>query len=340
MIKIQGPPKSSALFFWTDNTSDKGKIYYASFFTISPVEMDIQDLHFQDESVNFSFPIMVHEPLPCSNIEKIISDARERNAAIVDCGRTTVKSIRARMKKALGEYLQALIAHLVQLQEKQKDMASKNVVDVDFENIKKKLKRASSQERLKKFLEAVDKIREDLVNKDSGEVIEKDLISLNKYRLETEADFESFMQAADRKGKIADRIVSLYKERLIKENESSSQTEVFEFEEELSSLFILNRLDILREEMRKKLAKTNEAIAIVEDIYRIKYLNPPFCSDDDLNKFCAILTEKGTIPGNISKKYIDKYFMVITRNFAEAAKIHKQIQEAEKSYFSAKEKGE
>ena len=74
----------------------------------------------------------------------------------------------------------------------------------------------------------------------------------------------------------------------------------------------------------------------IEEIFKIKDLKPPFCGDEDLNSFCDILTEPGLVPTNIAKKYIEKYFFVITKKFAEAAKIHNEIKEAEKKYYESK----
>ena len=67
--------------------------------------------------------------------------------------------------------------------------------------------------------------------------------------------------------------------------------------------------------MRKKLKNTDNALKTIEEIFKIKDLKPTFCGDEDLNNFCDILTEPGTIPNNIAKKYIEKYFFVITKKY-------------------------
>ncbi len=331
MIKIHGNPKSSALFYWTEQTSpEKERTYFASYFTISPVEMDSSELPFQ-EGVSFTFPIMVHEPIPCVNIEKIISDARERNAAIVDCGRTTVKSIRARMKKALGEYLQAFISYYIDMEQKQEEMASKQMVDINLQNVKKKLRKSTAQERIKKLTEQLNIIRKALKDRAPREKIEEHLIKLNKYRSETTTDFDYFLANAGQKGKIAERIIELYLSKLQTELDSNHLFND-ENEEELQSLFILSRIDGLREKVRKQLGNADSAITTIEEIYRIKNLNPSFCSSEDLNKFCDIVTERGIQANTISKKYIDKYFMVISKRFKEAGILHKEIKELEEKF--------
>ncbi len=335
MIKIQGNPKSSALFYWTEQSSpEKDKSYFASYFTISPVEMDSKELPFQ-EGLSFTFPIMVHEPIPCTNIEKIISDARERNAAIVDCGRTTVKSIRARMKKALGEYLQAFISYYIDMEQKQEEMATKQMVDIDLQNVKKKLKKTSAQEKYEKLKEQLAQIRTYLNEKISKERLEEELMKLNKYRSESTTDFDAFLAVAGKKGKLAERTQELYMQKLQSEFDTKTKFSD-ENEEELQSLFILEKIETLRERVRKQLGNADGAISAIEEIYRIKNLNPPFCSSEDLNKFCEITTEKGVKPSNISKKYIEKYFMVISKNFKEAGKLYKEIQELEKEYYRSK----
>ena len=331
MIKIQGNPKSSALFYWVEQTApEKEKTYFASFFTISPVEMESSDMPFQ-EGISFTFPIMVHEPIPCTNIEKIISDARERNAAIVDCGRTTVKSIRARMKKALGEYLQIFISHFVDMEQKQEEMASKNLVDISLQNIKKKLKKTSDIEKVLKLKEYSEKIRLAVNDKENKEKIENMILKLNKYRSESTAYFDDFLINIGQKSKIADCVTKLYLEKLQAEANGGGFND--ENEEELSSLFMLGKLDILRDRVRKQLGNPDSAITTIEEIYRIKNLNPSFCSNEDLNKFCDIITERGQKANIISKKYIDKYFMVIRKNFKEAGRIHKDIKELTEQFY-------
>lgn len=332
MIKIQGNPKSSALFYWSEQTSpEREKTYFASYFTISPVEMESSDMPFQ-EGVSFTFPIMVHEPIPCTNIEKIISDARERNAAIVDCGRTTVKSIRARMKKALGEYLQIFISHFVDMEQKQEEMASKKLVDIGLQNIKKKLKKTSDSEKVIKLKEYTEKIRQAVNDKDDKEKIEQMLLKLNKYRSESTSDFDDFLAIVGQKSKIADDATQLYLEKRQAEIDGTVFSD--ENEEELSSLFILGKLNVLRDRVRKQLGSPDSAITTIEEIYRIKNLNPSFCSSEDLNKFCDIVTERGQKANIIAKKYIDKYFMVIRKNFKDAGRIHKDIQALTEQFYS------
>lgn len=335
MIKIQGNPKSSALFYWVEQSSpEKEKTYFASYFTISPVEMDSKELPLQ-EGVSFTFPIMVHEPIPCTNIEKIISDARERNAAIVDCGRTTVKSIRARMKKALGEYLQAFISYYIDMEQKQEEMAVTQMADINLQNIRKKLKKSGAGERFEKLSEKIREIRDPQTQQKNDFELENEILKLNKYRSETTTDFDSFLSVISIKGKIADRTIELYLEKLQSEfDEKVSFSD--DKEEELQSLFILNKLSTLRDRLRKQLSNPDSAIATIEEIYRIKSLMPPFCSKEDLDSFCEITTERGLKANNISKKYIEKYFMVVSKNFNEAAKIHKSIQKSEKEFYAAK----
>lgn len=337
MMKIQGYPKSSALFYWTEqNSAEKEKTYFASFLTISPVELEAKELPFQ-EGVSFTYPIMVHEPIPTTNIERIISDARERNAAIVDCGRTTVKSIRARMKKALGEYLQLFIMHYIDMEQKQEEMASKQLVDINFENIKKKLRRAGKEERMKKTLELIEKIRIALKEKKPAEEIEKMRLELSRLRPETEPDFDNFIDVVGNSGKIADKVVELYTHKLRRQTDPEEEKCADECEEELQSLFILHRLDRLREKARKNLGKPEKAIEIIQEIFRIKNLNPPFASAKDLDHFSNILTERGRTAGEISKKYIEKYFKVIERDFKKAGDLHKQIQQQEEKFFNQEE---
>ncbi len=343
MIKIiQGTPKASALFYWTDNSYDK-KVYYASFFTISPVKMDMADIPIPEETLSLSFPIMIHEPMRCSDIDKVISDARERNAAIVDCGRTTAKSVRARMKKALEEYLHAYITHYIEMDKKEKDMESKKVLsDINLENIKKKIKKNNSKdilEKSSKLFSLIDSFREELKSSSKRKNLEDEELEpyLNKFlsfRTDEFEDFNDFLIAVGRKGKISDKVVELYKRKYGNEKERKSFSP--EDNDELKSLLILVKLDVRREIMRKKLKTTDVALTTIEEIFKIKNLKPPFCGDEDLNSFCDILTEPGLVPTNIAKKYIEKYFCVITKKFDEAAKIHNEIKEAEKKYYESK----
>ena len=341
MIKIiQGTPKASALFYWTDNSYEK-KIYYASFFTISPVKMDMSEVPIPEEALSLSFPIMIHEPMKCSDIEKVISDARERNAAIVDCGRTTAKSVRARMKKALEEYLHAYITHYIEMDKKEKDMESKKVLsDINLENIKKKIKRNNSKgSNFSKLFSLIEDFRKELQSSAKRKNLEDEEFEpyLNKflaYRTDELEDFSDFLIAVGRKGKISDKVIELYKRKYGNEEERKSFSA--EDNDELQSLLILVKLDVRREMMRKKLKNTDNALKTIEEIFKIKDLKPTFCGDEDLNNFCDILTEPGTIPNNIAKKYIEKYFFVITKKFAEAGKIHNEIKEAEKKYFESK----
>lgn len=333
IMKINGTPKSSALFYWTDASSENGKRYYASFFTISPVAIDPQELPAHEGSgANFGFPIMVHEPLPCSDIERVISDARERNAAIVDCGRTTARTIRTRMKRALGDYLQAYMAHFLEIRSKQDDMASRNVVDLDLENIRKKIRKPSVQDRNRRILEALEALRAAVKGKAPQEEIDSLAASMMKLD-DSEEGFAEIVEAASSKGKIPDRIAELFAAKV----EASANGASFDHGDELASLLVLFRLDVLRDSMRKKLGRASAAISVAEDIFKIKYLNPSFCGGDDLNRFCNILTEKGAVPGRIARMYIDKYFAVISRNFDEAARLRSAIESAEKSYFDSRD---
>lgn len=341
MIKIQGTAKASALFYWTDNSYET-KVYYASFFTISPVKMEIPP-GIPEDALSLSFPIMIHEPMKCADIEKVISDARERNATIVDCGRTTAKSVRARMRKALEEYLQLYITHYIDMDKKEKDLESKKVLsDINLENIKKKIKKNNAKaSNSSKLFSLIDDFRKELKSTSKRKNLEDDEFEpyLNKflsYATDEFEDFRDFLIAVGRKGKISDKVIELYKRKYGTEEERKSFTP--EEDEELKSLLILVKLDVRREIMRKKLKATDVALTTIEEIFKIKNLKPPFCGDEDLNNFCDILTEPGLAPNNIAKKYIEKYFCVITKKFDEAGKIHNEIKEAEKKYFESKSK--
>lgn len=338
-MKINGTPKSSALFFWA--STEKEGMYFASFFTISPVPIEPppDETHEccceEDEPPKFGFPIMVHEPIPCFNIDKIISEARERNASVVDCGRTNQRLLRARMKRAIGDYLHEFIENFIEMNKKMVSFDTQlPISDPAKEKLKTKIRKPSSDDRAQKALEFISDIRKNV--KEGNVDAAAELVSRMRDIMPASDDSEQICDALLKKGKISDRIAELAAERLLSGFKPDGE---FLHAEQLSSLLMLDRLDSMRGTMKKNISKEESALAAIEDIYRIKLLNPPFCGGGDFNRFAAILAERGRTPSIIAKKYIQKYFAVIMNDFDEAAKLKAEIDAREKEYFEGLEGG-
>ncbi|MDQ7823137.1 MAG: hypothetical protein RDV48_10120 [Candidatus Eremiobacteraeota bacterium] len=329
MIKFRGTPKSSALLYWIENTSLQNKIHFASYLTISPVELQESDMLKADQ-LSFMYPIMVHEPIPVANIERVISEARERNATIVDCGRATAKSVRTRMRKALSEYLNAFISSYLEMEQKKKVFVTSGPSDLNLEHLKKKLRKTDSSKKVARITQLVGQLRLGLERDADLNNVYEIAGEIRKLRLESDPDFDRFLNIVVVPGAIADKISELYIKRftnLVAENKYIVQ----ECSEDIESFFTLKRLDELRDLTRKHIGehRTEKALQTIEQIYKIKESQPPFCSGDDLDQFCRTLVEQGDQYDTLSKMYIEKYLLVIDKKFMEAGKIHRQIRHEE-----------
>lgn len=326
MLNYNGHPKSSALLYWANTDSDSStRPYYASFLTVSPVE-----LHDEEQTVlerlNFSYPIMIHEPIPVKNMEKIIQESRERNATIIDCGNAGAKNIKAKMKNALAEYLNAYISFHIEMEHKKEIVATEIPKDLNFQFLKEKLTSLETSDKINAIVQLTGAMRSIIETEKDPTMINHIAAQIEKLRLAEEYDFDRFLHIVRVPGKIAHKMTELYI-RQFHNITSKNKDLTDECREDIASLFTLKRLDELREQTRDFInhKELNKAIRSIEQIYRIKESDPPFASGDDLDRFCKDLTEEGTLFDDLSSKYIEKYFLIIDKRFTEAGEVHRQI---------------
>lgn len=326
MIKYFGHPKSSALFFWKNTSFETlKKTHFASYFTVSPIELEDIEL-MKEDKFNFMYPIMIHEPIPVSNIERIIHESRDRGSTVVDCGRASIRNIKMKMRKALADYLNHFISYQLEMEEKKEKMSLEPINDISFNKLKNQLLNMETTDKVSEITQLTGAIRMFI---DTG----KDMSKINyiasemeKLRLSDEFDFDRFLHIVKVPGKIAHRITELYIKKfhnILGNNKDAIQ----ECKEDIASLYTLKRLDELRDTIRQHIGSRDiqKAVRTLELIYRIKETNPNFCSGDDLDLFCKALTEEGILYDKLTKMYIDKYLCVIEKRFNEAGMIHREI---------------
>jgi hypothetical protein len=326
MIKFKGHPRSSALFYWKDqSTRNSQDAYLASYFTISPIKLEENELLKIDKS-NFLYPIMIHEPLPVRNIDTLVAEAKERNATIVNCGEATANNVKTKMRLVLAEYLDAYIQFLINMEEKIEKIPANPIKDLHFKKLKQELTKTSISERIVEITQLTGELRSLLDLGQSGARINRIILELQRMRLEESYDFEGFLKVVALPGKIAAKMTELYIKQfynILSDNTCNSE----ECREDICSLDVLRKLDDLKERIRKHVAgkEMSKVLNDIEEIYRIKNTNPRFCSGEDLDKFCKALTFDGMHADTLCSLYIEKYFLVINKRFQEAGELYKQI---------------
>jgi len=278
------------------------------------------------EKLNFSYPIMIHEPILVNNIDKIIQEARDRNATIVDCGSANIKNIRTEMKSALAEYLNAYITFHFEMEHKKETILPDAPKDVSFVKLKEKLTNLETSDKIDAITQLTGAIRSIIDKEEDTTMVNHITEQIEKLRLADEYDFDRFMYVLRIPGEIAHKITELYIQQFYNIAKKNKELTT-ECKEDISSLFTLKKLDELREQTRIHInnKEMNKAINSIEQIYRIKESDPPFASGEDLDRFCKDLIETGSYFDDLADLYIKKYFLVIDKRFKEAGEIHKEI---------------
>jgi hypothetical protein len=327
MIKFKGHPRCSALFYWKDQTTRNPQgAYLASYFTISPIKLEENEILKIDKS-NFLYPIMIHEPLPVRNIDTLIAEAKERNATIVNCGEATPNNVKTKMRLVLAEYLDAYIQFLINIEEKIEKIPVEPIKDLHFKKLKQEITKSSLNEQIIEITQLTGELRS-LIDEGlpGGIRINRIIYELQRLRLKEDYDFEGFLKIVSLPGRIAGKMTELYIKQFYNVL-SDCTSNLEECREDLGSLHILRKLDELKQKIRKNVAdkEMSKALDALEDIYRIKNANPRFCSGEDLDRFCKALTCTGFDADALCTLYIEKYFLVINKKFQEAGEAHRQI---------------
>lgn len=328
MLQYSGHPKSSALFYWR-NTSQNAdeKPYFASYFTVSPVELQDEEV-IRTEKMSFPYPIMIHEPLPVQRIDRVIQEARERNATIVECGEATKRNIKAQMKKVFVEYINVFITYQLEMEHKKEIVLVSDIMP-EF-NLGLNEERPS-EEAISDRIISIEELTKTIRSFLDIEVRDKKNLEgitgeIERLRLGEEYDFDRFLHIVRVPGKIAGKISELYIRQFHSiASRDRSQTE--ECRKDISSLFTLKKLGELQEEARLYVRdhEMSRASRVIEEIKRIKQSNPPFTNEEDLDRFCKDLTKEGSFYDRLTSRYIEKYFLVIDKRFLEAGEIHREI---------------
>ncbi len=328
MIRFSGHPKCSALLYWADKgQAGPGNAYLASYLTISPVPLNDPELS-SIGSLHYMHPIMFHEPIAVNNLDKILIEARDRNATIVDCGETSHADSRESLRIAVGEYLTTYLSYIFQMEDKSRTLPEDKIKDLNFKKLQNDLHTMNIQDKLAEITQLTGTMRAIVENEADEQKIAYISEQMDQLRIgtEEESDFDRFLTIVKKPGRIARRISELFIKQFHTIN-AHDRYGAEECREDITSLFILLQLDELRISTRRCIAKReiDRAINTLEEIYRIKEMDPPFCSGEDLDRFCDILSREGTAFDRLSQMYIDKYFSIIEKRFEDAGTLHEKI---------------